>query len=149
MYGLRYALIAFHGIANEHSAKFSRLSDADYSQMLDAMWKGIRSMGNTRTKRGQVPRLLISITYKPGVEFQFGNLMDYITLSSDSGKPEKEWASTADYKLDLGLLIKRVAERADKIASVGFCLSEDSITAQKLPSHWIDLQLDGPLVKVS
>ena len=148
-YGLRYALVAFHGIANEHSAKLSRMTDADYDLLLDAMWKGIRSMGNTRTKRGQVPRLLISIAYKPGVEFQFGNLMDYIALTSAGEKPEKEWASTADYKMDLGLLLKRIAERADKIESVGYCLSPDTTTVQALPANWQDLQIDGPLSKVS
>ncbi len=148
-YGLRYALIAFHGIANEHSAKLSRMTDADYTLMLDAMWKGIRSMGNTRTKRGQVPRLLVSVTYNPGVEFQFGNLMDYLSLRSANDRPEKEWASTTDYKMDLGLLIQRLAERADKIASVGYCMSPDSVTSQPIPSHWTDLQLDGPMVEVA
>ncbi|MFZ4790891.1 MAG: type I CRISPR-associated protein Cas7, partial [Candidatus Competibacteraceae bacterium] len=31
---LRYALIAFHGVANEHSAKKSRMTDADYDTLL-------------------------------------------------------------------------------------------------------------------
>lgn len=148
-YGLRYALMAFHGIANEHSAKLSRMTDADYLLMLDAMWKGVRSMGNTRTKRGQVPRLLVSVTYNRGVEFQFGNLMDYLSLQPANERPEKEWASTVDYKMDLGLLIQRLAERADKIASVGYCMSPDTVTSQTIPSHWTDLQLDGPMVEVA
>src|SRR5206468_9975007 len=33
-YALRYALIAFNGIANQHSAKVSRLTDADYDTLL-------------------------------------------------------------------------------------------------------------------
>lgn len=148
-YGLRYALMAFHGIANEHSAKLSRMTEADYALMLDAMWKGVRSMGNTRTKRGQVPRLLVSVTYRPGVEFQFGNLMDYLSLRSSNERPEKEWASTADYKMDLGLLVQRLGERADKVASVGYCISPDTVTSQPIPSHWTDLQLDGPMVEVA
>src|SRR5208283_3792103 len=62
-YALRYALICFHGIANQHTAKVSRLTDADYEILLKAMWYGVRSAANTRTKRGQVPRLLISVVY--------------------------------------------------------------------------------------
>jgi CRISPR-associated protein Csh2 len=82
-YALRYALIAFNGVANQHSARMSRLTDTDYDTLLRAMWYGIRSAGNTRTKRGQVPRLLINVVYKPGEEFQFGNLMDYLELKED------------------------------------------------------------------
>ena len=51
-FALRYALIGFNGVANEHSAKLSRLTDQDYSDLLKAMWKSVRGAGNTRTKVG-------------------------------------------------------------------------------------------------
>ena len=142
-FGLRYAMIAFHGIANEHSAQISHLTDNDYSLMLDAMWKGIRSAGNTRTKRGQVPRLLVSINYKPKAEFQFGNLMDYVSMKPATGKPEKEWSSPDDFKIDLGKLIQRVTERGDKIQSVDFCVSPDLAIADSIPDSWNRFDLDG------
>ncbi len=47
-YGLRYALIAFNGVANEHSARLSRLTDADYDQFLTALWK---SVGSSRPRQ--------------------------------------------------------------------------------------------------
>ena len=65
------------------------------------------------------------------------------------GGSKKEWASIADYKIDLGLLLKRIAERSGKIESVGYCLSPDTTTVQALPSSWKDLQIDGPMSKVS
>ncbi len=71
-FGLRYALIGFSGIANQHSAKISRCSDNDYDMLLKAVWHGVRSCGNTRSKKGQIPHLLISVEYKEGEEFQFG-----------------------------------------------------------------------------
>jgi len=46
-------------------------------------------------------------------------------------------------------LLKRIAERSDKIESVGYCLSPDTTTVQALPSSWKDLQIDGPMSKVS
>ncbi|MCL4419592.1 type I CRISPR-associated protein Cas7, partial [Patescibacteria group bacterium] len=55
-YGLRYALTGFSGVANEHSAELSRLSDEDYELLLKSLWHGVRSAGNTRTKVGQIPR---------------------------------------------------------------------------------------------
>ena len=100
-YALRYALIAFNGIANQHSAKVSRLTDGDYDTLLQAMWNGVRSAANTRTKRGQVPRLLISVVYKPGEEFQFGNLTDYVKLAARNGKKDEEWSSPEDYNFNL------------------------------------------------
>ena len=35
-YGLRYGLIGFNGMANEHSARLSQLTDADYERFLEA-----------------------------------------------------------------------------------------------------------------
>jgi len=85
-FGLRYALIGFSGVANEHSAEISRMTDDDYDLFLTALWHGVRSAGNTRTKVGQIPHLVISIEYKPGEEFQFGRLHDYVQLVKLNGK---------------------------------------------------------------
>ena len=124
-FGLRYALIGFNGIANEHSAKLSRMTDEDYDTLLAALWKSVRSAGNTRTKVGQVPRLLISIEYEPGAEFQFGNLLDYVLLTAADGKEEKAWAGPVDYVVDLGLLRERLGGFAGKIKAVSYELSPD------------------------
>ncbi len=46
-FALRYALIGFNGIANQHT-RVSRMSDDDYNTLLKALWYGVRSAGNTR-----------------------------------------------------------------------------------------------------
>ena len=141
-YGLRYALIGFNGVANEHSAKLSRLTDDDYTALLDAMWKGVRSAGNTRSKTGQVPRLLVDIAYKPDVEFQFGNLLSYVKPIGD--KPQNEWAGPEDYEVDLSLLATRVSERADKIDAVTLCHSPDiRFAGDGVPEKWKVTDLDA------
>lgn len=143
---LRYALIAFHGVANEHSAKKSHMSDADYDILLRALWNGVRAAGNTRTKIGQVPRLLLSVEYQPGEEFQFGNLMDYVKPQSANGKPEREWASPDDYQLDLSRLLERIASQQARIARVRYELSPDiSFTDSNLPTNWQPLGFDQPM----
>jgi CRISPR-associated protein Csh2 len=149
-FGLRYALIAFHGIANEHNAKKSRMTDADYDTLLHATWYGVRSAANTRTKRGQVPRLLVSVVYKPGQEFQFGNLIDYVKLTARTGKPEHEWSSPADYTLDVSLLIERLKSQAARIDRVGYCVSPDVgltpdlVSGNTLGFAVVNLDLDNP-----
>jgi CRISPR-associated protein Csh2 len=143
---LRYALIAFHGVANEHSAKKSRMSDADYDALLRALWNGVRSAGNTRTKIGQVPRLLLSVEYQPGEEFQFGNLMDYVKLQAAGGKPERAWASPDDYRLDLSRLLERISSQQARIAQVRYELSPDiGFAGPSIPAGWRPLGFDQPV----
>ncbi len=143
---LRYALIAFHGVANEHSAELSHMSDADYDALLAALWKGVRSAGNTRTKVGQVPRLLVSVEYRPGEEFQFGNLIDYVCLAAATGRPEREWAGPDDYCVDLSRLVERLGGQSDRIARVRFDLSPDLqfVAGGEPAAGWAPLGFDAP-----
>ncbi len=152
-FGLRYALIAFHGVANEHSAKLSRMTDTDYDDLLKAMWYGVRSAANTRTKRGQVPQVLLSVEYKAGEEFQFGRLSDYVKLSPRNGKAETDWASPEDYTVDLSLLADRLSAQVSRIERFRYCLSPDVVVDPKPGSTvWTakvactaeDLALDQP-----
>jgi CRISPR-associated protein Csh2 len=122
-FGLRYGLVGFNGIANEHTAVFSRLSTADYQDLLKAMWLGVRSAANTRSKTGQVPRLLVNVSYKPSHEFQFGNLLDYVKLTGEGD--ERNWSNPQDYTLDLSLLRQRLTDFSHHIGKVSYCLSPD------------------------
>ena len=142
-FGLRYALIGFSGIANEHSAKISRLSDDDYELFLKAMWHGVRSAGNTRTKVGQIPYLLISIEYKKGEEFQFGRLHDYVKLQAVNKKPEKLWALPADYKIDLSTLIERINGQKARIEKIRYDKSSDIQLIEDLPGDWVKLDVEN------
>jgi len=142
---LRYGLIGFHGIANEHSAKKSRLTESDYNELLKSLWNGVRSSGNTRTKMGQVPRLLISVEYKVGEEFQFGNFLDYLTLEARNDKAQKEWSSPFDYYLDLDLLLERLNSQDGRIEQIRYELSPD-VTFKEgttLPETWKKLGYDS------
>jgi len=135
-FALRYALIGFSGVANEHSAKISRMSDDDYEYLLKAMWHGVRTSGNTRTKVGQIPHLLIDIKYNQGDEFQFGRLHDYVKMIASNGKKEKECASPKDYNLDLSLLIERLEGQKDRIETVCYAKSSDIQFTENLPTDW-------------
>jgi len=142
-FGLRYALIAFSGVANEHSAKLSRMTDEDYDCLLQAIWHGVRSCGNTRTKVGQIPRLLIDISYNSGEEFQFGRLHDYIKLESNKGKDEKEWATPEDYVIDLSHFLEKLKERVEQIEQVRYAFSSDIQFRQELPNNWIKIDIEN------
>ncbi len=142
-FGLRYALIGFSGIANEHAARLSRLSDTDYYDFLKAMWNGVRSAANTRTKRGQIPHFLISVEYNSSTEFQFGRLHDYVRLNPTNGKDPKAWASPQDYAVNLEILLERLGPQQSKIQQVRYCKSPDIQIAQDLPEDWTALGFDA------
>ncbi len=141
-FGLRYALISFSGVANEHSAKISKMSNEDYEYFLKAMWHGVRVCGNTRTKVGQIPHLLIDIKYNKGEEFQIGRLHDYVKLTPTKDKKEKEWAFPEDYKLDLSLLINRL-EQNKRIETVRYAKSPDIQFSENLPTDWQALDIEN------
>lgn len=119
-FGLRYAMIAFHGVANQDSGKLSKMTEADYDPLLNALGNGIRSAANPRTKRSQVPYLLISVGYKPGEEFQFGRLSDYVKLTPTNGKAEIDWASPEDFDVDLSLLVSRIQVQSSRIQRIRY-----------------------------
>lgn len=145
---LRYGLVGFGGIANEHSAAKMRLTDADYSELLRALWNGVRSAGNTRTKVGQVPRLLVSIVYKPGSEFQLGRLLDYAMLSPANGKPPETWTGPRDYVMDLKDLRDRLGRYAHHIERIEYDKHPDLQLAPEdedfLKGSGHHLDFDGP-----
>lgn len=135
-YGLRYALIAFSGVANQYSAALSSMTPFDYDRLMLGLWNGVRSAANTRSKVGQVPQLLVSVEYHPGEEFQFGRLHDYVKTESRNGKPALEWASPDDYVVNLQLLCERLGGQASKISTIRYSLSPDLHLAEPVPSDW-------------
>ncbi len=142
-FGLRYALIGFSGVANEHSAGISRMTDEDYELLLKSLWHGVRSAANTRSKVGQVPHLLVSVEYKLGEEYQYGRLHDYVHLTATTGKKEKEWSSPKDFRVDIGILQERLANQAERIQTIRYALSEDIQLEPGLPAHWKPLDVES------
>jgi CRISPR-associated protein Csh2 len=141
-FGLRYALIGFSGVANEHTATLSRMTNEDYSLFLKALWHGVRSAANTRTKVGQIPRLLISIEYKTGEEYQIGRLHDYVKLIASGTKQEDEWSSPEDYLVDLSRIVKMAGEQENRIDAIKYALSEDISLSQSIPDTWCVLPIE-------
>lgn len=88
------------------------------------------------------------VEYKPGDEFQFGNLMDYVHPIAANGKSETEWASPQDYRLDLTRLIERLEEQRRRIDKVRYEVSPDVsfAGAGAIPRHWTALHIDKPVI---
>ena len=132
-------------MANEHSAVLSRMTEADYEKLLGALWNGVRAAANTRTKTQQAPRLLVDVRYKPGVEFQFGNLITYVKPVARGLKTDpRHWASCDDYTLDVRRLVDKLGEAhgAGRIETLSYALESDLHLTGELPSWWTKRPLD-------
>jgi len=67
-----YGLYGFSAAVNEHGAETTRLKQSDVEWLDTLFWKGVKNQANSRSKRGQHPRLYVRVEYDEG--FHLGNL---------------------------------------------------------------------------
>jgi len=133
-YILPYSFIVFYGIINEKAAQHTKLTEDDVNLMLKAMWNGTKTL-ISRSKFGQMPRLLIKIDYKVDANSFFIGDLDKkvkITGAENLFKIRK----ISDFKLDISDLIKAISQYKDKIESVSYLIDKDLETLEKVPSDW-------------
>jgi len=116
-----YALISFYGVANENAAEATMLQSEDIDLLIEGMWKGTKNL-ITRSKFGQMPRLLLNIVYKQGESFYIGELDRRIKWSTD--KREEEIRDIVDGVLDISELLNEVMKNKEKIEKVRIIVDE-------------------------
>lgn len=126
---LPYALICFYGIINEEAAKLTKLTEEDINILLDGIWNGTKNL-ITRSKIGQIPRLLIRVIYIKDY-FHIGDLDKQIKLLDNEGKEVdrdgksgKSLRNISDVKVDLTSLIELLKANKDKIRKI--CVEADN-----------------------
>ncbi len=102
-YVLIYSLVMFYGIINDRAAKVTKLTEDDVALLLEAMWDGTKNL-ISRTKAGQVPRMLLRVIYKDN-NFHVGELDKFINFEY-----EKEAESLRDIS-DGILLVNNLVEK--------------------------------------
>lgn len=117
---LAYSLISFYGIINENAAKHTHLTEEDLKLLLEGIWNGTKSL-ISRSKAGQVPRLLLKVNYSKE-NYHIGDLDKMIKLVADM--PHENIRDTADYQIDISELIERLAADKDSIRDIELCADE-------------------------
>ena len=135
---LPYSLICFYGIINENAAKHTKLTEEDVNLLLDGLWNGTKNL-ISRSKAGQMPRLLLKVNYKES-NYHIGDLDKMIKLRSE--KNDVEIRDISDVVLDASELIETLNRNKDKIESidirgdervnVDFSSLENEISVKKL-----------------
>jgi len=111
---LPYSLICFYGIINENAAQHTQLTEDDVILLLDGTWNGTKNL-ISRSKAGQMPRLLLKVNYKEN-DYHIGDLDKMIKLKSE--KNETQIRDISDITLDASELIKTLNDHKDKIKSI-------------------------------
>jgi CRISPR-associated protein Csh2 len=112
-YILPYSFIAFHGIINPKAGEQTGLSDADVDLLMEGIWEGTKNL-ISRSKFGQMPRLLLKIDYKDN--FFIGDLHKLIAMSSEM--EDEQIRSLDDFTLDTSKLNSKLATHKDRITGV-------------------------------
>jgi len=115
---LPYSLICFYGIINENAAKETKLTEDDVKLLLDGMWNGTKNL-ISRSKVGQVPRLILKVNYKEA-NYHIGDLNNMIKLDSDV--PDDEIRDISEIKLDISQLVSALCKNKSKVSNVEYCI---------------------------
>src|SRR5579884_187580 len=121
-YFVSYSLIAFWGVANENAAKETRLTEDDMSLLMDGLWNGTKNL-ISRSKAGQMPRLLLRVVYREG-NFHIGDLDKMVKLINKEGKEDEAIRDITEVALDLTELGKALRTHKDKIERVDYKIDE-------------------------
>ena len=138
-YIVHYSFIAFHGIINETAAKDTMLTEEDVSLLLDAMWNGTKNL-ISRSKFGQMPRLLIKVNYNEK-GFFIGDLEKKIKLTGNENLLKIR--NLKDFKLDISDLLSTFDDIKNKIESVEYKIDKNLNLGdnQQIPEDWEELNL--------
>ncbi|WXG47267.1 MAG: type I-B CRISPR-associated protein Cas7/Csh2 [Candidatus Atabeyarchaeum deiterrae] len=117
---LPYSLICFYGIINENQAKVTSLTENDVALLLDGMWNGTKNL-ISRSKVGQMPRLLLKVNYKDK-NYHVGDLDALIEHKSDV--PDEQLRGISDLTIDVTGLVNTLRQHSEKISSIGYKVDE-------------------------
>jgi CRISPR-associated protein Csh2 len=120
MYVLPYSLIGFYGVVNENAAKHTELRESDIELLMEGIWNGTKNL-ISRSKIGQMPRLLMKINYKEK-NYHIGDLDRLVTLVTD--KREEEIRDPEDYVLEANGLLETLMKNRDKIDSIDLMIDK-------------------------
>lgn len=115
---LYYSLIAFHGIINPTAAKDSNASKEDVKLLLEGMWEGTKNL-ISRSKFGQMPRLLLKVNYNSPLFF-IGDLDRLITYKSNM--PFERLRDARDLAVDISRLNAALEAKANTISSIEYII---------------------------
>lgn len=116
---IKYGLIGFHGLVDEHGAADTNLTQTDVERLDTLCWRSIKNQTITRSKVGQEPRLYLRVEYD-GESFHIGGLTHELGITGDEDEA-RSYRTVHDVTVDVTQLLTRLSEHADRIDTVHIC----------------------------
>jgi len=117
---LPYSIILFYGIINENAAKHTHLTEDDIKLLLEGTWNGTKSL-ISRTKAGQVPRLLLKVNYSKE-NYHIGDLDKMLKLTTEM--PHENIRGTEDFKIDISNLVLKLVAEKGSVRDIDVCADD-------------------------
>lgn len=119
---LPYSLISFYGIVNENAAQHTQLTEDDISLLLEGMWNGTKNLVS-RSKVGQMPRLLLKVNYKEE-NYHLGDLDKLIKIKDIENIQEEKIRDIGEIELDASKLVEILNSNKEKIESINLKIND-------------------------
>ena len=119
---LAYSLICFYGIINENAAKHTKLTESDVNLLLEGIWNGTKNL-ISRSKAGQMPRLLMKVNYKES-NYHIGDLDKLIKIKDIDKIEQEKIRDISGVALDSSELIKILNDNKGKIESIDLKIND-------------------------
>lgn len=132
---LPYSLICFYGIINENAAVHTKLTEEDVALLIDGIWNGTKNL-ISRSKAGQVPRLLIKINYNEK-NYHIGDIDKMIKLEKEV--EDEKLRDISEVKIDITELIEKLKVNKDKIFSIDYLTDERVKFLHEKKEFWINM----------
>ncbi len=116
--GVDYALISVPGIVCPNIAKGNTFTKEDLNLIYESLWNGTKAL-HSRSKVGQIPRLLLSVVSKDG-KFQIGGLASKLELIED-----EDLTGIKDVKLEINPLLDRLETFEENIEKIKYKIDPD------------------------
>ncbi|QLH77557.1 type I-B CRISPR-associated protein Cas7/Csh2 [Halosimplex rubrum] len=113
---IKYALIGFHGLVDEHAAEDTNLTESDVRRLDTLCWRAVKNQTITRSKVGQEPRLYLRVEYADE-RFHVGGLTHYLDTAGDESDA-RAYRNVRDVTLDATDLLDRLADHAEHVERV-------------------------------
>lgn len=144
-YLLSYSFINFYGIINENAAKYTKLSNDDIKLLLESLWEGTKNL-ISRSKFGQMPRILIKINYNSN-GFYIGDINKNIKLKSE--KTDEEIRGIEDFEIDISELVKIIDKNKEKIESIEYKCDDRLKFIKNGENFEINNLLSGKMIEIN
>ncbi|UFX82687.1 type I-B CRISPR-associated protein Cas7/Csh2 [Candidatus Absconditicoccus praedator] len=141
MFVVPYSIIAFHGIVNEKASSSTNFEEEDFNSLKNGLWDGTKNL-LTRSKFEQMPRILVDVKFKEGVNTHIGELDKYIKfVPNNKIRDSKALNDISKGYFEFGEFVERVEDYKDKIDSIDIKIDKRA-SIQNLESQEIDLRVE-------